>query len=68
MAPARVGHSEGLGLGLSIVAAIAGAHGAELEIEPRQSGGLEVRVRFPLEARDSTAREPAIMTGVPLPG
>jgi signal transduction histidine kinase len=51
----RVGHREGLGLGLSIVAAIANGHGAALEVAPGAEGGLEVRVRF---ARRSGA-EPA---------
>ncbi|MBO0822501.1 MAG: HAMP domain-containing histidine kinase [Actinobacteria bacterium] len=36
----------GLGLGLSIVAAIARAHGAELQSHARPGGGLEVTVRF----------------------
>ncbi|WP_371616409.1 sensor histidine kinase [Streptomyces sp. NBC_00454] len=40
---------EGAGLGLSIVASIARAHGAELlaEANPGPGGGLTVRVRFP---------------------
>jgi signal transduction histidine kinase len=46
LATERTGHGEGLGLGLSIVAAIADAHGAELEIVPRAGGGLSVEVRF----------------------
>ena len=45
----RTDHSGRLGLGLSIVAAIANAHGAQLEIRPREGGGLIVVVRFPLE-------------------
>lgn len=48
---------EGAGLGLSIVASIARAHGAELSAEanPAPGGGLTVRVRFPSsgEARTS---------------
>jgi signal transduction histidine kinase len=39
--------TRGVGLGLSIVAAIAKAHGAELVVAPRPAGGLEVEVRFP---------------------
>ena len=39
--------SRGNGLGLSIVAAIANAHDAELLVVPRVEGGLEVEVRFP---------------------
>ena len=42
------GHDhEGLGLGLSIVAAIASAHGATLSVRPRPSGGLAIKVTFP---------------------
>jgi signal transduction histidine kinase len=47
IAPDRVGHPDGFGLGLSIVAAVAAAHDAELEIEPGPDGGLRVVVRFP---------------------
>ena len=43
----RNGHRHGLGLGLSIVDAIARAHGAELRAVPRDGGGLDVEVRFP---------------------
>ena len=39
--------SRGNGLGLSIVAAIATAHDADLLVVPRLDGGLEVEVRFP---------------------
>ncbi|MGW0395782.1 ATP-binding protein [Streptomyces sp. NPDC003042] len=41
---------EGAGLGLSIVASIARAHGARLlaEANPEPDGGLTVRVRFPV--------------------
>ncbi len=46
-APDRVDRGGGLGLGLSIVAAIAAAHDAALDIKPRQHGGLKVEVCFP---------------------
>ena len=46
----RTGHRDGLGLGLSIVAAIAGAHDAALSVGARPEGGLDVEVRFPLRA------------------
>jgi two-component system OmpR family sensor kinase len=38
----------GAGLGLSIVAAIAAAHGGEATVEPREGGGVTFRVRLPL--------------------
>ena len=41
------GHARGLGLGLSVVGAIATAHGARLSTTPRPEGGLEVEVAFP---------------------
>jgi len=43
----RTSHGEGLGLGLSIVAAIAQAHDAALAVRARPEGGLEVDVHFP---------------------
>jgi signal transduction histidine kinase len=48
LAPDRLGRREGFGLGLSIVAAIASAHDAALEVRPGEHGGLDVQVRFPL--------------------
>jgi signal transduction histidine kinase len=50
MATARTGHGDGLGLGLSIVDAIADAHGASLSVRARPEGGLEVVVRFPVRS------------------
>jgi signal transduction histidine kinase len=48
---------DGLGLGLSIVDAVATAHGARLTLEPRAGGGLEVTVSFPAPgALGGTAR------------
>jgi signal transduction histidine kinase len=43
----RSNGNRGLGLGLSIVEAIATAHGAELRTVARAGGGLQVRVTFP---------------------
>jgi signal transduction histidine kinase len=44
--PSR-GHSGGHGLGLSIVRAIATAHGATITAQPRPAGGLAIDVTFP---------------------
>jgi signal transduction histidine kinase len=40
----------GAGLGLSIVRAVADAHGAGLQLVPRAGGGLEATVTFPVAA------------------
>jgi signal transduction histidine kinase len=42
----RTGTHDGLGLGLSIVKAIAAAHGADLTLRPMEMGGLEVEIVF----------------------
>ncbi len=39
--------SRGAGLGLSIVRAVARAHGGDVDAAPRQDGGLTVRVQLP---------------------
>jgi signal transduction histidine kinase len=44
---ARTRHTDGLGLGLAIVQAIANAHRAELSAHARPEGGLEIEVSFP---------------------
>lgn len=43
----RTAHPDGHGLGLSIVQAIAAAHGAGLKVRLRPEGGLAVHVHFP---------------------
>jgi len=43
---ARTGNSDRHGLGLSIVSAIATAHGATLAVQPLDTGGLLVEVKF----------------------
>jgi signal transduction histidine kinase len=44
---ARTTHGDGHGLGLSIVEAIATAHGATFSVHPKPAGGLRAEVRFP---------------------
>ncbi|MBR7671927.1 sensor histidine kinase [Streptomyces daliensis] len=46
----RTGSSEGAGLGLSIVAAIAHAHGGSVHATANLEGGLSVRVALPVHA------------------
>jgi signal transduction histidine kinase len=43
----RTGHGDGHGLGLSIIEAIATAHGAAIALAPLPAGGLQAEVRFP---------------------
>ena len=43
----RTGGAHGHGLGLAIVGAIAGVHGAELTVAARPEGGLRITVSFP---------------------
>ena len=57
----RSASAEGLGLGLSIVAAIAKAHQATLTINPGQRGGLDVDIKFPAVTR-TTPTWPAVLT------
>jgi signal transduction histidine kinase len=46
----RITQGGGHGLGLSIVHAIASAHGAIVIVQSRPDGGLEVEVRFPVQS------------------
>jgi len=56
LGPARTGSDSGQhGLGLSIVRAIADAHGAEIDAHPRPGGGLSMTVAFPAPGPASTA-------------
>ena len=50
---------DGHGLGLSIVRAVADAHGAVLDAEPQPGGGLRVEVRFPAGESVRPSGEPA---------
>jgi signal transduction histidine kinase len=43
----RGGDHDGVGLGLSIVAAITSAHGATVRVHPGLEGGLDIEVSFP---------------------
>jgi signal transduction histidine kinase len=54
----------GLGLGLSIVAAIATAHGADMHVRPQPGGGLDITIRFGA-APDSPAHEEGTDAAVP---
>ncbi|MEO3747158.1 HAMP domain-containing sensor histidine kinase [Plantactinospora sp. B5E13] len=49
----RVDGGRGFGLGLSIVRAVAGAHGGTVHAEPRDGGGLVVTVTLPAVAARS---------------
>jgi signal transduction histidine kinase len=53
-APDRTGNPNGLGLGLSVVAQIAEAHGANLDVRPGPEGGLTVTVNFPADPTTQT--------------
>jgi signal transduction histidine kinase len=57
------GPREGLGLGLSIVAAIVTAHGATLRAVPAAGGGLDVRVGFPAVAGSARPTRRAALPG-----
>jgi signal transduction histidine kinase len=43
----RMSSKDGHGLGLSIVQAVADAHGATITVDPQPNGGLKVEVSFP---------------------
>lgn len=56
LAPDRTASSSSVGLGLSIVRAVARAHGGDAMARPGSSGGLEVVVRLPtIKARSNKA-------------
>ncbi|MBV9607505.1 MAG: HAMP domain-containing histidine kinase [Solirubrobacterales bacterium] len=61
LAPDRLGHPSGFGLGLSIVAAVAAAHDARLDIASGEAGGLRVVVGFPPAGVIEGAVEPAYL-------
>jgi len=58
----RTGTREGQGLGLSIVAAIAEAHGAWLRASALTGGGLRVQAGFPQRVSPPAGITPAVVT------
>ena len=56
----RTRSASGVGLGLSIVRAVAAAHDADLSIAARPTGGLDVIVRFPPSGAPSTQRRQGV--------
>lgn len=52
----RATSAEGVGLGLSIVRAVATAHGAAFMIDPLQAGGLQIEIAFPRVANHTPVR------------
>lgn len=57
----RAGQHDGLGLGLSIVAAIASAHDASLDAQPGPAGGLAIQISFPAHEAGSGTRAAAVI-------
>ena len=57
--PERTGSDNGVGLGLSIVAAVAAAHHGTLSLQARDGGGLRVAVTLPAAAQPAEAGVPA---------
>ena len=56
----RIHHDNGHGLGLSIVRAIAAAHGASITAHARRGGGLAIEVTFlPAASADGNPSEPS---------
>jgi signal transduction histidine kinase len=55
---AAMSGNHGVGLGLSIVGAVAHAHGGDVHATPRPDGGLVVHVRLPALATDNRIQPP----------
>ena len=62
--PRRASYKDGHGLGLSIVRAIATAHGAAITAHPMPDGGLCVSVSFPQPACPTASPEPHSQSGL----
>jgi signal transduction histidine kinase len=66
----RIGSQNGHGLGLSIVAAVAAAHGGSLELRARPEGGLRAQIILPGATVSTEERErrgsaaPAVPSGM----
>jgi signal transduction histidine kinase len=58
LAADRTGSGDGAGLGLSIVSAIAQAHGGQVRATPNPDGGLTVTVAFPVLTAPLPQRSP----------
>jgi len=59
----RTNQRDGLGLGLSIVQAIASAHHATLLLDPQPAGGLRIEVTFPaISAHDEELTNQAVQS------
>lgn len=54
----RAGQHHGHGLGLSIIAAIARAHEALLDIHPASAGGLDIGITFPTASPQAAIKQP----------
>jgi signal transduction histidine kinase len=59
----RASQPDGHGLGLSIVRAIAAAHGARLSVRLRPGGGLDVQVHFPPADRPASPSQVGYFMG-----
>jgi signal transduction histidine kinase len=59
LTPDRSNNDDGHGLGLSIVAAIATAHDATLNIRSRRDGGLHITIEFPAVSTNHENEPPA---------
>jgi signal transduction histidine kinase len=62
----RGNHRDGLGLGLSIVSAIAAAHDAPLSVRARPCGGLAIELTFPCAREGHTGSAARLPSGASL--